>query len=331
VLGKLRREGTWTCRANSYGEIERHEARLRNAAREGNWRGALAALGILLEARASLFGPGAAGGMTQIERPMAAREPALVALFVGDGEIEMDVGVPGNHASGAAEMNDSQVDLALLLINTAEIVLRDAAIGIKADGGEKFGACFLGLAHLIERDAEIDVRLDPVGCEMQRLAIELDGLGDGFFVRFAIHSGLEEFLRGAAGEGVDFLGGRIARGAEREGPLLLERAERTSGAGRHDQDVAALFDEAQLLKRKRLRAKLIFDELDRAVHAQRGNAIVGEALDRAQSDEVAKGVEALTPSRAWADEMQAFPISQTARLDSYNSSYFSSRVSLRQS
>jgi hypothetical protein len=289
---------------------------LGNVAREGNWRGALAALGILFEARTSLFGPGAAGGVAQIKGPMAAREPALIALFIGDGEIEMDVSMAGNHASGSAQMDDGQVDLALFLIDAAEVVLGDAAIGIEADGGEKFGAGFLGLPHLIERDAEIDVRLHPVGREMQRLAIELDGLRDGFFVRFAIHGGLEKFFRSASGESMDFFRGRIARGAEREGPLLLERAERASGARRHDQDVAALFDEAQLLQRKRLRTELILDQLDGAAHAQRGDAIIGEALDGAESDEVAKSVEALAPSRAWADQMQAFPIAQTARLDS---------------
>ena len=86
------------------------------------------------EAGAGLVGPGAVGSVAKVKGPLLAGESAFAALFVGEGEIEMHVGMSGHGASGAAKMFDGGVELALLFEDAAEIVAGDAVQGIELDG-----------------------------------------------------------------------------------------------------------------------------------------------------------------------------------------------------
>ena len=122
----------------------------------------------------------------------------------------------------------------------------------------------------------------------------------------------------------------VRRGVERESPLLLDRAERTRGARRNHEDVAALLEKLQRLERKRRFAELLFDQCDGASHALRGNVIFGEPLDGAQGDEIAKAVETLSPARLGTNQPEPFPIAQAIRIHSEDASHFLPRIPLRQ-
>ena len=127
--------------------ITRRRVRELRLAREGNWRKALAAHGALAQMGARLLRPCAIGRMAKIEDPLFAGETALAALFVGESQIEVDVGVGGQRPDGAPQMFDGLVQLSLLLEDAAKVVTRDSVQGIELNGGKKFGARFLGPAQ----------------------------------------------------------------------------------------------------------------------------------------------------------------------------------------
>jgi len=194
---------------------------------------------------ASLVGPRTARRVTQIGDPLHAREAALAALFIGEREIEMDVGVRGQRAGGAAKMADGFVNFALLFEHATEVVARDTAERIEVHSGGEFGSRLVDAAHLIKRDAQIDVRVDPFRSEFQRLPVALDGLWKKLRLQFAIERLAEEFFGARSGQRMDLRRSRC--GIERKSPLLLERVERAVGARRNHEDVAALFEKSQLL------------------------------------------------------------------------------------
>ena len=222
------------------------------------------------------------------------REFAFAALFVSQREVEMDVGVPGHRARGAPQMIDGLVDAPLLLKHAPQVVARDPAQRIKLDRRSKFLARFLDAAQLIQRDAKIDVRVNPVRRELENLPVGVHGLRKEIRFCLAIERVLEEFFGIRSGEGVNF--GDFLRGFEGKGPLLPQRIERAARSRRYDEDVAALFNEAQFLQSNVLRAELLFHQIDGAAHAPRGNSIVGEALQRSQGDQIAEAVESFAKS-----------------------------------
>ena len=134
----------------------------------------------MLEALASLVGPRAVGSIAQIERPLFVGGFAFTALFVGEREIEMDVGVGGHGAGGAAEMVNGFVKLAEFFQSTAQVIARDAVERIDLHGGEEAVAGVGELAHLVVGDAKIDVRFDPAGREVHDALIIFDRLGESF-------------------------------------------------------------------------------------------------------------------------------------------------------
>jgi hypothetical protein len=62
-------------------------------------------------------------------------------------------------------------------------------------------------------------------------------------------------------------------------------------------DFTAEFNEAKFLDGHGRGAKLRFHKGDGATDAIGGNAIFGDALDRAQGDEIAEAVESFAPAR----------------------------------
>jgi len=165
---------------------------------------------------------------------------AFATLFVGESEIEMDVGVCGHGAGGAAEMVDGLVEFAELFESAAEIVTGDAVERIDLHGCEEGVARVGKLAELVVGDAEIDVRFDPVGREIDDALIIFDGFRQGFGAGFAIESGLKEIFRSGADHGAQFR--RLRGEVKRESPLAEKRIERAFGAGGNNVDFAAEFD-----------------------------------------------------------------------------------------
>ena len=277
---------------------------------------------------ASLFGPRAGWSVAQVGDPFHAREATLAALFVGERQIEVDVGVRRHGSRGATQVTDRFVDLALLFENAAEVVARDSAQWIELDGGGKFGARLIDPTHLIEGNAQINVRVDPLGCEFQSLAVAFDGLRQQIRFHFAIERFAEEFLGAWAGERMN-LRGRPGE-FERKRPLLFQRIERAIGAGRDHENVAPLLDKSQFLQRDARARELLFDQADCPPDAPRGHPIFGQALKRAQRNEVAEAVESLAPPSPGTDQPEPFPVAKTVRLNPQNAAYFLPRISFRQ-
>jgi len=96
-------------------------------------------------------------------------------------------------------------------------------------------------------------------------------------------------------------------------------------------DFAAEFDEAEFLDRHGRGAELLFHQSDGAADTIGGDAILGDALDGAQSYEITEVVKSLAPARFGTHQAQPFPIAKTVRLKTQDAPNFISRISLRQS
>jgi len=236
----------------------------------------------LLEALAGLVGPGAIRSVTQVERPLFVSGFAFTPFFVGEREIEMDVGVGGHGAGGAAEMVNGLVELAEFFECAAQVVTRDAVERIDSHGGEETIARVAELAHLVVSDAEIDVRFDPGRREVHDALIIFDRLRESFGARFAIERGLKEIFGGGADHGAQFSG--LSGEVKREGPLAQKGIEGAFRAGGNDVNFTAEFDEAKFLDGDGRAAKLFFHQRNGAANAFGGDAILGDALDGPQGD-----------------------------------------------
>ena len=185
---------------------------------------------------------------------------------------------------------------------------------------------------MIERDAEIDVRLDPVGGEVQYLAVTIDSLREHAGILFAIQRNFENFFGRASGELMRL--GVLLGETERKRPLAADGIERAIRAGRNDEDFAAKFDEAKFLERgvrfTELRREFLLHETEGATDATRGNAAVGEAFDGAKGDEVAKAIEVFAPAGVGRNQAQALPIAQAVRVQAQNAACFFSGEALVQ-
>ena len=102
---------------------------------------------------ACLVGPGAVGGVAQVERPLFVGGFAFTAFFVGEREIEMDIRVSGHGARGAAQMFHGFVEFAEFFQRAAQVVTRDAVERINLHGGEEAIARVSELAQLVVSDA----------------------------------------------------------------------------------------------------------------------------------------------------------------------------------
>jgi hypothetical protein len=296
---------------------------------EGNWRVTFALGGRLLEALAGLVGPGAVGRIAQVKRPLFVGGFAFTAFFVGEREIEMDVGVGGHGAGGAAEMVNGFVELAEFFQGAAQVVTGDAVERVNLHGGEEAVARVAELAHLVVSDAEIDVRFDPIGREVHDALIIFDCLRESFGARFAIERGLKEIFGSGAEHGVQF--GGLRGEVKRESPLAQKRIEGAFRAGGHDVNFATEFDEAKFLDGQGSGAKLRFHQGDGAANTFGGNVILGDALDGAEGYEVAETVKSFAPAGFGAYQAETLPVAKTVRLKTQDAPNFISRISLRQS
>jgi len=91
-----------------------------------------------------------------------------------------------------------------------------------------------------------------------------------------------------------------------------------------------MFEKSKFVQRKGYLAELLLDDAYRALHALGGNTVLREALNRSQSNEIAKTVESLSPPRLGTNQPELFPVAKTARIQPQDPPYFSSRVSLQQ-
>lgn len=259
---------------------------------------------------------------------MVAGGAALTALLVGQGEIEMHVGVSRHGASGAAQMVDRFFEFTQLLERAAKVVARNAIQRVEFDRGTKGGTRIGKLAHLVIGHAQIDVGFDPVRRKLDDALVILDCLRKHFLARLAIQRILEKLFRRRACHRMQFR--RTNRDIEGEDPLLAERIERALGTGRDDQNFAALFDEVKLLQRKGTSAELLLDQGDRASQFSRGNSIFCEPLDGSQGDQVAETVETFAPAGLRTYQAQPLPITKPAGFKPQNSPDFSSRITVCQ-
>ena len=240
----------------------------------------------------------------------------------------MHIRVGGHGARGTAKVIDGLVEFAEFFESAAEVVARDAVERIDLHGVKERVARVSQLAELVVRDAEIDVSFDPVGGEVDDTLIILNGLGQGVRLRFAIESGTKEIFGRRPGHGVKFRG--LRGHIERKPPLLKKRIERNFRARRHDVNFAAQVDEAELVQRQGRRAKLFFNENNRAFYFAGGDVILREALERAKSDEVHEAVKTLAPPCFGTNQPQAFPVAETVRLKTKNAASFRPRIPFRQ-
>ena len=132
---------------------------------------------------------------------------------------------------------------------------------------------------------------DPVGGELKDFTVTFNRLEHHAGVFFAIERGFENFFGSASGQLVR-LGGGIGN-AEGKSPLAGDGIERACGAGRNDEEFAAVVENAKFLKREghgsgfgggvRVRGgppgEFQLDQSDGPADAARGNAIFGEAFD----------------------------------------------------
>ena len=241
----------------------------------------------------------------------------------------MDVCVGGHGAGGAAQMVNGFVKLAEFFERAAQVVTRDAVKRINLHGGDEAVARVSQLAELVIRDAEIDVRFDPVRREVHHALIIFDRLRETLGTSFAIERGLKKIFGRGADHGVQFRG--LRGEVKRESPLAQKGIVGAFGAGRNDMDFATEFDEAKFLDGQGSGAELRFHHSDGAANTFGGDAILGDALDGAQSYEVAEAVEPLAPAGFGAYEPQTFPIAKTVWLYIQDAPNFISRISLRQS
>ncbi len=241
----------------------------------------------------------------------------------------MDVCVGGHGAGGAAQVVNGFVKLAEFFERAAQVITRDAVKRINLHGGEEAVARVSQLAELVIRDAEIDVRFDPVRREVHHALIIFDRLRETLGTSFAIERGLKKIFGRGADHGVQFRG--LRGEVKRESPLAQKGIVGAFGAGRNDMDFATEFDEAKFLDGQGSGAELRFHHSDGAANTFGGDAILGDALDGAQSYEVAETVEPLAPAGFGAYEPQTFPIAKTVWLYIQDAPNFISRISLRQS
>src|SRR5579863_5591120 len=219
-------------------------ARRLGFAAEGNRGGKFRRLGAQLEMGASFSGPEAVGSEAKVDQPLLAGQIAISALFVGESQVEMNVGMGRHRAGRADQMFYGLVNLALLFQHTSEVVAGNSIQRIQPHSRCEFGEGFLGAPHLIQRHAKIDVSIHPSGRKFEDVAIVFNSLGQKLGFCLAIERGLEKLFRAWAGHGVELRRGlRI----EQKSPLLLDRAERPRSAGRNHQHVAALIEKLKLL------------------------------------------------------------------------------------
>src|ERR1700728_2161926 len=225
-------------------------------------------------------------------------------------------------------MIDGLVDFSLFLEYASQVVTRNSVQRIKLHGGEKLGARFIGTAHLIKRHTQIDVRIDPLGREIEHLPVFFDRLRQKLWSSLAFQCALEQLLGRRPRHRMEF--DRPRRQVEREHPLLLQRTKRARGARWNHHQVAALFKKAQFVERKLGAAELLPDQIDRTANAASRDSIIRQPLQRPQGDEIAKVIESLPPTGLGTHQLEPFPIAKTARVHSQNAPNLSSGISLHQ-
>jgi hypothetical protein len=286
------------------------------------------ATAILLESSTSLISPRAGRGIAEIKEPLFSGEPSLAALFIRQRQVEMHVRMCGHRACCAAQMFDSFVDLAQFFERAAKVVASDSVERIELHCGAKCSACVRDLAGLVVGDAKVDVSFDPIGRQVHHAFVNLNRLGNRFRIRLAIQRHFEELFGSSPHHGTHFR--RYFRLLEGKYPLPPNRIEGHRNTRRDDEDFAAMLADAMFLQGAGLSAELLLGERNCEANAASRNFTFGESLYGAERDEIAEAVKAFAPASARANELQPFPITKTARLDSQNAPCFSARVALSQ-
>ena len=212
----------------------------------------------------------------------------------------MYVCVRGQRAGGLNELLDGRIKVPLFFEDAAEVVARNAVRWIELNRRLKRGASFVRLAHLVEHNAKVDVRFDPFGRELDRVAVTLHRLAQQFDARFACERHIKPLLGSLAGHGMQF---RSWLGhAEGENPLLANRVKGSSIRARRDNEhLAALIENLKFLQRQSRSAELLLDKADGTTQPARWDFLLGYALDSAEGDEVAKAVKAFAPAGLGCD------------------------------
>lgn len=233
-----------------------------------------------------------------------------------------------HYARRPAKMSHRFIEFALFFQYATEVVTGDSVLRIDLNGRHELGIRFVNSAELVKSNAQIDMRFDPIGCDFNHPAIVLDRGRQTVFARFALDRSLKKLFWRPARHRMQPRG--KGNGVKGEDPLLFEGAERAIGPRGNYKYIAALLKEAQFLQRQGIRAQLLLDKLYGAPHPPRGDSIFGQALEGAESDQIAESVKAFAPACPGTNQSQPLPIFQAGRVHSQDSSYFASRVSLRQ-
>lgn len=242
----------------------------------------------------------------------------------------MRVGVRRHGVNGAAKIVDGFVDPAHFFEDAAEIVAANRIAGIERKRREKRLLGFIELAEMIERHAKIDVRLDPIGGDIEDALIRFDRFVEHLRITFCGNRDFEPFLGGARFELVELL--RRLTPLQRQNPLARQGIKRRrAGPGRNHGNAAPAFDELQILDAQRRLSELAFDGGYGAAQSASWHAGIREAFDDAQGGQIAEIVEMLAPANTRTDEAQTFPVAQPAIVDTYNSPSFHARIAIAQS
>jgi len=256
---------------------------------------------ILLQLCASLISPGTGRSIAKVEQPLLSRRSAFAALFMGQRQVEMDVGMCRHRSRCAAQMFHGFVHFACFFEGAAKIVAGDSVQRIEFHCGAKCITGVRDLPGLVVSDAQVDVRFDPIGRQVDDALVDLNRFGNCVGARFVFQRHFEKLFGGSTRHGAQFR--RHFRWFKRKRPLPPDRIERHRRTRRYDQHFTAVLLNAMLLERTGRRSELLLGKRNGETNATSRNSTFGEPFDRAESDKIAEAVEPFTPASARVNEL----------------------------
>lgn len=243
----------------------------------------------------------------------------------------MHIRVAGHGLGGAPQMPDGIIHFSLFFEHAAQVVTGDAIQRIELHSGEKCGLGIIDAAQLVQRNSSIDMSVDPIGSKFEDALVLVDGLCQGLGRAIEAIGGLKELLGRRARHGTKLQRSGALGFVEVKSPLAADRVKRARRARRDYQYVPALLQELNFLQGQGTTAHLFFEQTHDVSHTMGWNLILREALETAESYQIAETVETFTPAGLRPDQLQPFPIAKAAHIQSQDAPYLSPRIPLRQS
>lgn len=152
---------------------------------------------------------------------MASSAAQVVTLFVGESQVQMRIGAVGCQQSGAAQAGDGALEFVLLEEHAAEIEMGGRIARIQLERSAERHRRFLQAGQLKQHRTQIDVGIDPVRCQANRVAVGFDRLFERFRPPVATQPEFEPFLGAARSQHAKIV--RMRTGSEIHQELPGER------------------------------------------------------------------------------------------------------------